>query len=488
MAKIYINESGKDQTYELFDDSPEVAFGRGAASDVQIADGHASKHHLVLRRQRGRWKLIDLESKNGTRVNGAFRNAHWLTHGDTVTVGSVVLRFDAEGQVSGAPPARAAVALPGARSGTAPAPRPVPAVASAVRPALGAAAASAQAPLVTLRAPAEAPASARSPVPPRQPLAAPAQRPSVARGAPRVRRETDDEGAEEGGFRPRPRARGLSGAVIVILGLVAVGVVFVILQGAMSGENPNSVARQSATQLIQKMQYEQALALLERDGVPSTPGYYAIVAEIAYVKGLIATKVGEAREAEAFERYNREVARVIAVGSLRPLGHPGDAEGAAILRRWFAAYGDTQFARTILNAKPSENAHYAGYQQIMRENPEPGRTETQALAELEAALAPLMVQQRLGAAYQRGQLAVKLERFALAPEAFARFEPRVENRLQVIKQSALSMLDSALVEGGGWSKRGEAGVGRAKVKSILRMLDWPEPDLQRHADDAMRLW
>jgi pSer/pThr/pTyr-binding forkhead associated (FHA) protein len=142
MPKVYINESGKDQTYELFDDSTEVAFGRGAASDVQIADGHASKHHLVLRRQRGRWKLVDLESKNGTRVNGAFRNAHWLTHGDTVTVGSVVLRFDAEGQPrpaarAGGGPARGALGrLSGPRvrppsscrraPGAGPRPRPPP--------------------------------------------------------------------------------------------------------------------------------------------------------------------------------------------------------------------------------------------------------------------------------------------------------------------------------------------------------------------------
>jgi hypothetical protein len=280
----------------------------------------------------------------------------------------------------------------------------------------------------------------------------------------------------------------MSGPVIVILALVGIGVAFLILQGAMSGENPNSVTRHAATQLIQKMQYEQALALLERDGVPNTPGYYAIVEEITTVKGLIRMTAFKAREAEAFERYNRDVARVIAVGKLRPLGHPSDAEGAAILRRWFTAYGDTQLARTILNAKPSENAHYAGYQQVMRENPDPSRTDAQAFSELEAVLAPLVAQQHLGAAYQRVQLAVQLERFALAPEAFARFEPRAQNQQQMLKQSAMALLDSALTEGRAWAQRGDAGMGKAKVKAILAMIDWPEPDLQRHADDAIRLW
>src|SRR5688572_32103727 len=82
MAKLYISEGGKEAVYELFDDSPEVTVGRGASNAVQIADGHASKVHLVLRRVRGRWKLVDLESKNGTRVNGAYKNAHWLSQND----------------------------------------------------------------------------------------------------------------------------------------------------------------------------------------------------------------------------------------------------------------------------------------------------------------------------------------------------------------------------------------------------------------------
>src|SRR5688572_31084700 len=110
MAKLYINEGGKEAVYELFDDSPEVTVGRGASNGVQIADGHASKVHFVLRRIRGRWKVVDLESKNGTRVNGAFVNTRWLGDGDTLSVGNVVLRFDAEGEPAGAPP-RAAVPL-----------------------------------------------------------------------------------------------------------------------------------------------------------------------------------------------------------------------------------------------------------------------------------------------------------------------------------------------------------------------------------------
>ena len=81
MTKVMIHEGGAEQPYELFDDTTEVSFGRGTTNDVQLADPHASKQHFVLRRIRGRWRLVDLESKDGTRVNGQVCNAHWLEDG-----------------------------------------------------------------------------------------------------------------------------------------------------------------------------------------------------------------------------------------------------------------------------------------------------------------------------------------------------------------------------------------------------------------------
>jgi hypothetical protein len=484
MAKVYIHEGGSEQVYELFDDTPEVTFGRGAGNDVQIADTHASKMHLSLRRVRGRWRLVDLESKNGTRVNGAFKNVHWLSQGDSITVGSFVVRFDAEGQPHGAPPARAAAPVAARPAPTALPARPAAAVAPA-RPAAAtgaarpAAAAPAAAPLVTMRAPAAAP---------RAPASAPA--PSPTRSAPRSGpRRRDEEGYDdEEDVRPVRRPTGMPGWVIALLIGVGVLIVGLVLNSVMSGSNANSSVREQAQQLREKRQYKQALEVLKAGIQPDQPGASAALEEMEQLKVMIAQEALGARESEVFEFFNKSIARVIAVGRLRPAGHPSDQEAAQILRRFFAQYGDTQLARTMLYAKPTENAQYAGYQQIMRENPDAKRDDKQALTELDAAVAPLVQQSRLGAAYERVQLSITLERLSLSPEAFAKFEPRAQAQLQAIAQQARDLVDRHLQEGRSLAARGETGLARTKMKTLMALLAWPEPDLQRHVDDATRTW
>ena len=111
MSKLLINEGGQASVFELFDD--EATIGRGAANAIQVADAHSSKNHAVVRRVSGRVKLVDLESKNGTRVNGEFRNQRWLQHGDAISIGAAVLTFDAseaEDVVEDVAPAAAFVA------------------------------------------------------------------------------------------------------------------------------------------------------------------------------------------------------------------------------------------------------------------------------------------------------------------------------------------------------------------------------------------
>ena len=92
MAKLTITESGQSSVFELFED--EVTIGRGASNAIQVSDGHASKNHAVVRRIQGRAKLVDLESKNGTRVNGEFRNQRWLEDKDAISIGEATIVFD----------------------------------------------------------------------------------------------------------------------------------------------------------------------------------------------------------------------------------------------------------------------------------------------------------------------------------------------------------------------------------------------------------
>jgi hypothetical protein len=130
VPKILIQEGGQQSVFELFDD--EITIGRGAANAIQVADGHASKHHAVVRRLGGRVKLVDLESKNGTRVNGEFKNQRWLAHGDVVAIGAMTMTFD--GSDLAAVPVAAAYAAPAVVSGPALAVMAAPAPAAPAAP------------------------------------------------------------------------------------------------------------------------------------------------------------------------------------------------------------------------------------------------------------------------------------------------------------------------------------------------------------------
>ncbi|MHB8644962.1 MAG: FHA domain-containing protein [Thermomicrobiales bacterium] len=68
--------------------------GRAGGADLEIADAYTSSEHARFRGTGGRWILDDLESMNGSYVNGQrIRGSHPLADGDTVQLGRVVLQF-----------------------------------------------------------------------------------------------------------------------------------------------------------------------------------------------------------------------------------------------------------------------------------------------------------------------------------------------------------------------------------------------------------
>jgi FhaA, N-terminal domain/FHA domain len=77
-------------------DGDTHTIGRLSDCTVVITDGNTSRHHARLARAGSGWSISDLNSTNGTYVNGARIVAeHRLADGDIITVGSVSLRFDA---------------------------------------------------------------------------------------------------------------------------------------------------------------------------------------------------------------------------------------------------------------------------------------------------------------------------------------------------------------------------------------------------------
>ncbi|HEU4394582.1 MAG TPA: FHA domain-containing protein [Planctomycetota bacterium] len=71
-----------------------IILGREKA-DVIVADIGASREHCKVFQQDGDWFILDLNSRNGTKVNGEKISRWHLAPGDTITIGKTNLRFDA---------------------------------------------------------------------------------------------------------------------------------------------------------------------------------------------------------------------------------------------------------------------------------------------------------------------------------------------------------------------------------------------------------
>jgi len=81
---------------ERFDLIGGLSIGRSKDADVQIDDRYASSIHARLFSREGRHFVEDMNSTNGTTLNGATLNGEAeLVDGDTIQIGDTVFRFEA---------------------------------------------------------------------------------------------------------------------------------------------------------------------------------------------------------------------------------------------------------------------------------------------------------------------------------------------------------------------------------------------------------
>jgi FHA domain len=87
--------------------SEPTTFGRGDENDVVLTNLLASRFHAELRPEAGEYVLYDLDSSNGTWVNGARATVHRLQPGDEIVIGGEAFRFETSDALAGhaAPPA-----------------------------------------------------------------------------------------------------------------------------------------------------------------------------------------------------------------------------------------------------------------------------------------------------------------------------------------------------------------------------------------------
>ena len=72
-----------------------LVIGRSADCGIVVADARASRQHAEIRAQGNGFVVHDLDSMNGTLVNGTAIREHPLADGDEVRLGNTVLRFEA---------------------------------------------------------------------------------------------------------------------------------------------------------------------------------------------------------------------------------------------------------------------------------------------------------------------------------------------------------------------------------------------------------
>lgn len=73
--------------------NPMTRVGRSPEADLRIANPSISRRHAVLLATDGVWTLRDLNSQNGTSVDGRPVREHTISDGDCIRLGEVTLRF-----------------------------------------------------------------------------------------------------------------------------------------------------------------------------------------------------------------------------------------------------------------------------------------------------------------------------------------------------------------------------------------------------------
>ena len=98
MATLYVLQ-GPDKGRTLKTQDEVVLIGRGS-DQIPLTDQTISRRHAELRVEKGAWMLVDLNSANGTYVNGVrIEKPLRLKHGDQIRLGSTLLVYGGDESV-----------------------------------------------------------------------------------------------------------------------------------------------------------------------------------------------------------------------------------------------------------------------------------------------------------------------------------------------------------------------------------------------------
>ena len=89
------------KTFDLT--GPEVSVGRVADNRIQIEHASVSGHHAVFKLDQLDYIIKDLDSTNGTRINGERVTQQKLRRNDILRLGNIEMLYDSEHQPPGQP-------------------------------------------------------------------------------------------------------------------------------------------------------------------------------------------------------------------------------------------------------------------------------------------------------------------------------------------------------------------------------------------------
>ncbi|WP_442507283.1 FHA domain-containing protein [Novipirellula sp. SH528] len=79
---------------------PPLTVGREEGNDIQLNDERVSRCHFKVQRDNERLVLTDLDSTNGTKVNGTECQLKILRHGDLIALGRSLILVGSEEQIA----------------------------------------------------------------------------------------------------------------------------------------------------------------------------------------------------------------------------------------------------------------------------------------------------------------------------------------------------------------------------------------------------
>lgn len=91
-AKLIVTDH-EGETFEHAIGEPETLIGRSASADVRLSDRSISREHAAISWEGDHYVLEDLQTTNGTRLNGKRIRSGELSDRDRINLGQTEIAF-----------------------------------------------------------------------------------------------------------------------------------------------------------------------------------------------------------------------------------------------------------------------------------------------------------------------------------------------------------------------------------------------------------